>query len=194
MSRFSLQAKTRSRYLYICLLMTPVYLAPTIAAPQYKVQVITNELPTLDWESWDTTEFDVDSLPLTSTQKEIIKDKLTLLKQELGVGIIGDIELAISQLDESNLLNEPMPTFSENLLLSTLNTPTFHDDLLLEEEILALEFANRTQQNDPEGLTVENEQNRTLFVKLMEKLEKLKIKKSAEKTPKNNRKERSNEE
>ncbi|MBL4630505.1 MAG: hypothetical protein JKY14_04890, partial [Paraglaciecola sp.] len=99
-----------------------------------------------------------------------------------------------SQLDESNLLNEPMPTFSENLLLSTLNTPTFHDDLLLEEEILALEFANRTQQNDPEGLTAENEQNRTLFVKLMEKLEKLKIKTSAEKTPKNNRKERSNEE
>lgn len=138
-----------------------------------------NEL-TLDWGEWDQSimEVDIYTLPLTPLQHEILNSKINQLKQKYGVGIVGEIEQAISQMDSSNLLNES--NLSDSDKLETQN-PLIKDDLLLEEEIKALEFAKSIQREDPEGLSGKTPKSQELFNKILRQLEQLEQKTSTKK-------------
>lgn len=127
----------------------------------------------LDWGEWNQSimEVDIYTLPLTPQQHEILNLKINQLKQKFGVGIVGDIELAISQMDSSNLLNESSVKTNKHSI--TNRNPLIKDDLLLEEEIKALEFAKTMEQIDPEGLTGKTLNNQALFNKILKQLEQL---------------------
>lgn len=127
----------------------------------------------LDWGEWNQSimEVDIYTLPLTPQQHEILNLKINQLKQKYGVGIAGDIELAINQMDGSNLLNESSNNKDKGEI--TNRNPLIKDDLLLEEEIKALEFAKSMEQDDPEGLIGKNQHNHELFNKILRQLEQL---------------------
>lgn len=119
----------------------------------------------LGWGDWQqgVLAIDLSTLPLTPKQRMILADKIEQLKADFGVGVSGEIEQAISELDASNLVNDNTGTKRNSRNKSSSLTSKFHDDLLLEEEILALEFANAKPFDDPEGLGTENQTNKLLF-------------------------------
>lgn len=143
-------------------------------------EVDKNEL-ILDWGEWNQSimEVDVYTLPLTPQQHEILNLKINQLKQKYGVGIVGDIELAISQMDNSNLLNESSNNAKDDVI--TNRNPLIKDDLLLEEEIKALEFAKSMERDDPEGLMGKTQHSQALFNKILKQLEQLEQKRLTEK-------------
>lgn len=146
----------------------------------YSVQDPKDEL-NLDWGEWNQSimEVDIYTLPLTPQQHEILNSKINQLKQKYGVGIVGDIELAISQMDSSNLLNESKQQTFNNAIED--RNPLIKDDLLLEEEIKALEFAKSMEQDDPEGLKGKTAKNLELFNKILSQLKQLEQKNITEK-------------
>jgi hypothetical protein len=138
----------------------------------------------LGWGEWEDNVLTIDlyALPLSPQHRQILTEKINQLKKDLGVGILGEIEQAISELDNSSLLND---TTDRQLLntgkLAKKSTNKFHDDVLLEEEILALEFANAPVFEDSEGLKVSAESSELLFKKLINKLVELESDKLTEK-------------
>ncbi|MBO9489696.1 hypothetical protein J7384_04890 [Endozoicomonas sp. G2_1] len=119
----------------------------------------------LGWGDWQqgVLAIDLSTLPLTPKQRSILADKIAQLKADFGVGVSGEIEQAISELDASNLVNDSTGKKRSNRSEDSPMNSKFHDDLLLEEEILALEFANAKPFDDPEGLGTENKTNKLLF-------------------------------
>lgn len=148
-------------------------------APVFASETDKNEL-NLDWGDWNQSimEVDVYTLPLTPQQHEILNVKINQLKQKYGVGIVGDIELAINQMDGSNLLNEASNAEKDAM---TNRNPLIKDDLLLEEEIKALEFAKSIERDDPEGLMGKTQHSQELFNKILKQLEQLEQKRLTEK-------------
>lgn len=168
------------RPLHLNLLLLVSILITTYSGYSFAKQDIKDEL-NLDWGEWNQSimEVDIYTLPLTPQQHEILNSKINQLKQKYGVGIVGDIELAISQMDSSNLLNESKRQ-SNNTAIENRN-PLIKDDLLLEEEIKALEFAKSMEQDDPEGLKGKTIHSQALFNKILNQLEQLEQKNLTEK-------------
>ena len=161
-------------FIWLCLALS------LVKPPAFATEIDKNEL-TLDWGEWNQSimEVDVYTLPLTPQQHEILNLKINQLKQKYGVGIVGDIELAINQMDGSNLLNESSNS-EENDDITNRN-PLIKDDLLLEEEIKALEFAKSMERDDPEGLVGKTQHSQELFNKILKQLEQLEQKRLTEK-------------
>lgn len=124
------------------------------------------QLQALGWGDWqqDIMTIDLYALPLTAKHRNILTNKIEQLKANYGVGVLGDIEQAISELDASNLLGDT--TTSKK----TTQGNQFHDDLQLEAEILVLEFADNNALDDPEGLNVSSENSEKLFNIILAKL------------------------
>ena len=167
----------------ICLLVglaVPYYLVlPEFAYAQTEIK----QKPALDWGDWEQSilELDIYTLPLSPQQHEIINDKINSLKQEFGVGIVGDIEQAINEMDESSLLDEFDSKHHQPPREKKNGVSDIRDDLLLEEEILALEFAEAMGANDPEGLKGSLQINNQLFEDIMRQLELIEMRKLQEK-------------
>lgn len=131
-----------------------------------------------DWGDWQQTLMDIDiyTLPLSPQQHEILQQKINSLKQKFGVGITVEIEQAIIQMDNSNILDEPQlqsTTKTEQQIKPSTSRPLIRDDLMLEEEILALEFADSIKGKDPEGLNRPAQYDPDLFNKILQQLEQL---------------------
>ena len=140
-----------------------------------------------DWGDWNQSimEVDIYTLPFTPQQHELLNNKIMKLKQKFGVGILGEIEQAISQMDASSLddalllpsvsqaANNTESSQRELAEPAAANNSHIRDDLLMEEEILALEFAQSMSSADPEGLRGHTQKNQQLFEKILRQLEQL---------------------
>ncbi len=156
-----------------------------VFAVLFSTHLVAQEQQTLanEWQDWDQTllEIDIYTLPLTPQQQELINQRINKLKQQFGVGITGEIEQAINQMDSSNMLDEPITRAKKFDQLQLLA----RDDLMLEEEILALEFADSVKSSDPEGLKRSAIDNQVLFERIIKKLAQLEqnaLKKKANKS------------
>lgn len=172
-----IQKQSRTCFLF------PLYLFAFAAF--FSTNLVAQEQQTLpgEWQDWDQTllEIDIYTLPLTPQQQELINKRINKLKQKFGVGITGEIEQAINQMDSSNMLDEPITRTKKFDQLQLLA----RDDLMLEEEILALEFADSVKSSDPEGLKRSTIGNQVLFERIIKKLAQLEqnaLKKKANKS------------
>ena len=136
----------------------------------------------LGWGDWNqgVLTLDLYSLPLSPEQRDILNQKIIKLRQDFGVGILGDVEQAISRLDASNLAGDATGVNKDSGKGQAI-TGKFYDDLSLEEEILSLEFANKPAFDDPEGLKSGGKVDDTLYQKLLKQLEQLEQQKLREK-------------
>lgn len=139
----------------------------------------------LGWGDWNqgVLTLDLDSLPLSSQQRELLNQKIIKLRQDFGVGILGEVEQAISRLDASNLAGDVTGVSIDDDLVKTSEgkTDKFYNDLSLEKEILSLEFANRPVFDDPEGLKSGAKVDDKLYQALLNQLEQLEQQKTEEK-------------
>ena len=139
----------------------------------------------LGWDDWNqgVLTLDLYSLPLSAEQRETLNQKIIKLRQDFGVGILGDVEQAISRLDDSNLAADATGVAKERDAKQAMigKTGKFYDDLSLEEEILSLEFANKPAFDDPEGLKSGSQVDNSLYQKLLKQLEQLEQQKLREK-------------
>lgn len=169
--------------LFIALIGLALASAKTFAKSQQSSEIATdtsklkrdNMDDLLGWGDWQqgVLAIDLSTLPLTPKQRIILADKIKQLKADFGVGVSGEIEQAISELDASNLVNDNTGKKRSNRSKDLPASSKFHDDLLLEEEILALEFANAKPFDDPEGLSTVNQTNKLLFEAIFARLVQL---------------------